>query len=108
MYKMEMGQVVEGHIATEADATVAVIPVPVEEARAFGILEIDDRGKVIAFDEKPAHPKDMPGRPGWALASMGNYVFTQKLLLEELHRDASGDSAQDFRRNILPDLLAPG
>jgi glucose-1-phosphate adenylyltransferase len=108
MYKMDMRQMVEAHIATEADATVAVIPVPVEEARAFGILEIDDRGKVVAFDEKPAHPKDMPGRPGWALASMGNYVFTQKLLLEELQRDASGDSAHDFGRNILPDMVARG
>jgi glucose-1-phosphate adenylyltransferase len=108
MYKMDVRQMVDAHIQTEADATVAVIPVPVEEARAFGILEIDDRGKVIAFDEKPMHPKEMPGRPGWALASMGNYVFTQKLLLEELARDASGDSAHDFGRNILPEMVARG
>ena len=108
MYKMDVRQMVDAHIATEADATVAVIPVPVEEARAFGILEIDDRGKVVAFDEKPMHPKEMPGRPGWALASMGNYVFTQKLLLEELARDASGDSAHDFGRNILPEMVARG
>jgi glucose-1-phosphate adenylyltransferase len=108
MYKMDVRQMVDAHIVTEADATVAVIPVPVEEAHAFGILEIDDRGKVIAFDEKPAHPKDMPGRPGWALASMGNYVFGKDLLLEELQRDASGDSAHDFGRNILPDMVARG
>jgi glucose-1-phosphate adenylyltransferase len=108
MYKMDVRQMIDAHIATEADATVAVIPVPVEEAHAFGILEIDDRGKVIAFDEKPAHPKDMPGRPGWALASMGNYVFGKDLLLEELQRDASGDSAHDFGRNILPDMVARG
>jgi glucose-1-phosphate adenylyltransferase len=108
MYKMDVRQMVEQHIATDADATVAVIPVPVEEARAFGILEIDDRGKVVAFDEKPMHPKEMPGRPGWALASMGNYIFTQKLLLEELQRDASGDSAHDFGRNILPEMVARG
>jgi glucose-1-phosphate adenylyltransferase len=108
MYKMDVRQMVEAHITTDADATVAVIPVPVEEARAFGILEVDDRGKVVAFDEKPMHPKEMPGRPGWALASMGNYVFTQKLLLEELARDASGDSAHDFGRNILPEMVARG
>ena len=108
MYKMDVRQMIEAHIFTDADATVAVIPVPVEEARAFGILEIDDRGKVVAFDEKPMHPKEMPGRPGWALASMGNYVFTQKLLLEELQRDASGDSAHDFGRNILPEMVARG
>ena len=108
MYKMDVRQMVDAHIQTGADATVAVIPVPVEEARSFGILEIDDRGKVVAFDEKPMHPKEMPGRPGWALASMGNYVFTQKLLLEELQRDASGDSAHDFGRNILPEMVARG
>ena len=108
MYKMDVRQMIEAHIQTEADATVAVIPVPVEEARAFGILEVDDRGKVVAFDEKPMHPKEMPGRPGWALASMGNYIFTQKLLLEELARDASGDSAHDFGRNILPEMVARG
>ena len=108
MYKMDVRQMVDAHIQTEADATVAVIPVPVEEARAFGILEIDDRGRVVAFDEKPMHAKEMPGRPGWALASMGNYVFTQKLLLEELQRDASGDSAHDFGRNILPEMVARG
>jgi glucose-1-phosphate adenylyltransferase len=108
MYKMDVRQMIDAHISTDADATVAVIPVPVEEARAFGILEIDDRGKVVAFDEKPMHAKEMPGRPGWALASMGNYVFTQKLLLEELQRDASGDSAHDFGRNILPEMVARG
>ncbi|MCA1662971.1 MAG: glucose-1-phosphate adenylyltransferase [Myxococcales bacterium] len=108
MYKMDVRQMIDAHIVTDADATVAVIPVPVEEARSFGILEIDDRGKVVAFDEKPMHPKEMPGRPGWALASMGNYVFTQKLLLEELQRDASGDSAHDFGRNILPEMVARG
>jgi glucose-1-phosphate adenylyltransferase len=108
MYKMDMRQMIEAHIATDADATVAVIPVPIEEARSFGILEIDDRGKVVSFDEKPMHPKDMPGRPGWALASMGNYVFSKGLLLEELQRDASGDSAHDFGRNILPDMVARG
>jgi glucose-1-phosphate adenylyltransferase len=108
MYKMDVRQMIDAHIQTDADATVAVIPVPVEEARAFGILEIDDRGKVVAFDEKPMHAKEMPGRPGWALASMGNYVFTKKLLLEELQRDASGDSAHDFGRNILPEMVARG
>src|ERR1700761_3318757 len=89
MYKMDVRQMVDAHIASQADATVAVIPVPVDEARAFGILEIDDRGKVVTFEEKPAHPREIPGRPGWALASMGNYVFKTAPLVEELVRDAS-------------------
>jgi glucose-1-phosphate adenylyltransferase len=108
MYKMDVRQMVEGHIATGADATVAVIPVPVEEARAFGILEIDDRYRVVAFEEKPQHPREMPGRPGWALASMGNYVFSTGVLVEELAHDASGDTAHDFGRNILPEMVGRG
>ena len=108
MYKMDVRQMLEAHMATGADATVAVIPVPSDEAFAFGILEIDDRGKVVSFDEKPKHPRDMPGRPGWALASMGNYVFSTGALVDELARDASGDTAHDFGRNILPEMVARG
>jgi glucose-1-phosphate adenylyltransferase len=108
MYKMDIRQMVDSHIHTDAAATVAVIPVPAEEARAFGILEVDDRGKVLSFDEKPHHPREMPGRPGWALASMGNYVFSTGALVEELARDASGDTAHDFGRNILPEMVARG
>jgi glucose-1-phosphate adenylyltransferase len=106
MYKMDVRQMVDAHRATQADATVAVIPVPLEEARAFGVLEVDDRWKVVSFDEKPAHPRPMPGRPGYALASMGNYIFNTQALVEELASDASNESAHDFGRNILPDMVA--
>jgi glucose-1-phosphate adenylyltransferase len=108
IYKMDVGQMVDAHVEAQADATVAVIPVPVAEATAFGVLEIDAAGRVLAFAEKPSHPKEMPGRPGWALASMGNYVFTSKVLIEELTRDAEGESQHDFGRNILPEMVARG
>ncbi len=108
MYKMDVRQMVDAHLESRADATVAAIPVPVAEATAFGVIEVDDRGKVVTFDEKPAHPREMPGRPGWALASMGNYVFQTGALVEELARDASGNSAHDFGRNILPEMVARG
>jgi glucose-1-phosphate adenylyltransferase len=108
MYKMDVRQMVDAHIESRADATVAAIPVPVAEATAFGVIEVDDRGKVITFDEKPQHPREIPGRPGWALASMGNYVFRTGALVEELARDASGNSAHDFGRNILPEMVARG
>jgi glucose-1-phosphate adenylyltransferase len=108
IYKMDVRQMVDAHIAAHADASVAVIPVPVVEATEFGVLEIDDAGRVIAFDEKPAQPKHMPGRPGWALASMGNYIFESKVLTEEVTRDAGGESQHDFGRNILPEMVARG
>jgi glucose-1-phosphate adenylyltransferase len=106
MYKMDVRQMLDAHLASGADATVAVIPVPRKEATAFGVLAVDDRGKVLAFDEKPADPRPMPGRPGYALASMGNYIFNTKALVEELASDASADSAHDFGRNILPDMVS--
>jgi glucose-1-phosphate adenylyltransferase len=108
MYKMDVRQMLDAHLDARADASVAVIPVPVEEARAFGVLEVDARGKVLAFEEKPATPREMPGRPGWALASMGNYIFNTGVLVEELSRDAIDATAHDFGRNILPDMVARG
>jgi glucose-1-phosphate adenylyltransferase len=108
MYKMDVRQMVDAHLAARADATVSVIPVPVAEARAFGVLEIDDSGRVRSFEEKPAQPREMPGRPGFALASMGNYIFNTGVLVDELGRDAVGESQHDFGRNILPEMVARG
>jgi glucose-1-phosphate adenylyltransferase len=108
LYKMDVRQMIDDHVTRRADATVAVIPVPVKEATAFGVLEVDESGRVLQFHEKPKVPREIPGRPGWALASMGNYVFETKVLLDELARDASGDSAHDFGRNILPEMVARG
>jgi glucose-1-phosphate adenylyltransferase len=108
MYKMDVGQMLEAHIASGADASVAAIPVPKEEATAFGVIAVDAQSRVVSFDEKPADPREMPGRPGWALASMGNYIFTTSVLIEELTRDAAGESQHDFGRNILPGMVSRG
>ncbi len=108
IYKMDVRQMFDVHLSRDAHATVAVIPVPVHEAKAFGVLEVDAKGRVIAFEEKPSIPKEIPGRPGFALASMGNYIFETGVLVDELTRDASGDSAHDFGRNILPDMVGRG
>jgi glucose-1-phosphate adenylyltransferase len=108
IYKMDVRQMVQAHIEARADATVAVLPVSVEEARSFGVLAVDDSWRVVAFDEKPAMPREIPGRPGWALASMGIYVFSTELLVNELRRDARDESAHDFGRNILPEMVANG
>jgi glucose-1-phosphate adenylyltransferase len=111
IYKMDVRQMLDAHLASGAEVTVAAIPMPVAECSAFGILEVDDRDHIVSFTEKPKNPRAMPGRPGFALASMGNYIFTTNAMIEELRRDAEGDddeSQHDFGRNILPAMVARG
>ncbi len=102
IYKMDIANMHAFHLDNDADVTIATIPVPREEAKAFGVLHVDDTGKVLAFIEKPSDPPPMPGRPDMALASMGNYIFKSKVLVEELRADADAqDSAHDFGKDIL-------
>jgi glucose-1-phosphate adenylyltransferase len=108
IYKMDVRQMLEAHLESGAAVTVAAIPVPRAQAAAFGILEADDSDRIRTFVEKPAQIGDMPGRPGFALASMGNYIFTTSALVDELQRDAAGDSQHDFGRNIVPALVQRG
>jgi glucose-1-phosphate adenylyltransferase len=107
IYKMDVGQMIDFHLDKQADVTVAAIPVPTRQAAAFGILEIDAEGEILSFTEKPepARAREIPGRPGWALASMGNYVFSTETLVHELERDQGEDGAHDFGRNILPSVV---
>jgi glucose-1-phosphate adenylyltransferase len=105
IYKMDVNQMVDFHLDKDADVTVAAIPVPVAEASSFGIIEVSESGEMLSFSEKPKKAREMPGRPGWALASMGNYIFGTETLTEELKRDNSADSAHDFGRNILPAMV---
>src|SRR5262245_31894421 len=103
IYKMDVRHMLEFHLDRGAELTVAAIPVPVEAARSFGVIGVDEGWEMISFEEKPEHPREIPGRPGWALASMGNYIFEPDALMKELKRDAEGEgSAHDFGRNILP------
>jgi len=105
VYRMDIAQMVRHHLERDADATVAALPVPAEEAGGFGILEVDEYGRMIGFEEKPSAPKTMPSRPGFALASMGNYLFKTETLVPLLKRDASRPGTHDFGRNIVPELL---
>ncbi len=106
LYRMDVQQMLDFHIESGADMTVAAIPVPVKEARDFGVLAADAAGRMTAFVEKPQVPPEMVDRPGFAFASMGNYIWRTEALIEEIHRDASAEGgSHDFGKNILPSLI---
>lgn len=106
VYKMDYARFLAHHVAKGADMTVGCIDVPIDEARAFGVMGADASGRVTSFVEKPADPPPMPGRPDRALASMGIYVFNARFLYEQLVRDASDPrSGHDFGRDIIPALI---
>ncbi|MFQ5846259.1 MAG: glucose-1-phosphate adenylyltransferase [Candidatus Methylomirabilales bacterium] len=109
IYKMNIRQMVESHRASRAEATVAVVPVKLAEASSFGVLEVDPGWRVVGFEEKPPRPKPIPGEPGYALASMGNYLFQTELLVRMLEEDARQPvGSHDFGRDILPTLVKEG
>ncbi len=107
VYKMDYAVMLAEHAESGAVASVACVDVPIEEASAFGVMAVDSADRIIAFDEKPAQPRPMPGRPGRALASMGIYVFDTDVLMDEMARDAADPtSSHDFGRDLIPSLLA--
>ena len=107
IYKMDYGQMLACHVKNNADMTVGCLNVPLEEAKAFGVMAVDDEDRIIEFAEKPANPKHMPGDPTQSLASMGIYVFNAQFLYDELARDAANKSStNDFGGDIIPYLIS--
>ena len=103
IYKMDVNQMLQEHMTNDADLTIATIPVPVEEAHHFGIVEVDSDWRVTGFVEKPKEgAKTIPGRPDMVLASMGNYIFKANVMIEVLQRNALRDAAHDFGKEIIP------
>ena len=103
IYKMDYGTMLAEHVERGADFTVGCIEVPVEEASAFGVMQVDEQMRIRKFTEKPAAPESMPGKPGTALASMGIYVFNTQFLIDQLVRDAADSfSSHDFGKDIIP------
>jgi glucose-1-phosphate adenylyltransferase len=107
IYKMAVDQMEEQHRDRAADLTVAAFPVPTKEASAFGIIDVDERGRIVGFIEKPKNPPEMPGRPGWSLVSMGNYIFRREVL-ERVFHEESPAPRHDFGKDIIPRLVADG
>ena len=103
VYRMDVRHMLDFHIDHGADLTVAAIPIPVKDAGEFGIIEVDNTGRMVGFVEKPkSDPKTMPGDPTRCLASMGNYLFTTDVLVQEIVRDAGDpNSAHDFGKSIV-------
>ncbi|MBQ8392716.1 MAG: glucose-1-phosphate adenylyltransferase [Clostridia bacterium] len=102
IYKMDYNAMLQSHKATGADCTIAVLEVPLSEASRFGIMVTDETGKITEFQEKPKHPTSTK-------ASMGIYIFNRKVLEEYLIADENTPgSANDFGKNIIPNMLNDG
>lgn len=102
IYKMDYSLMVEQHEKTNADCTISVIDVTLEEASRFGIMSTDETGKITSFEEKPKVPKGTK-------ASMGIYVFSAKVLFEYLTKDEKDEkSSKDFGKDIIPKMLKDG
>jgi len=106
IYKMDYEVMLQQHLDQCADVTVACLEVPRMDATAFGVMAVDETGRITGFVEKPADPPAMPGRPDTALVSMGVYAFHTKFLIEQLRRDAAAKgSARDFGKDVIPWLV---
>jgi glucose-1-phosphate adenylyltransferase len=107
IYKMDYGPFLAAHAEREADMTICCMEVPIAEAAGqFGVMTVDETGRIIGFDEKPAKPNPVPGKPDVCLASMGNYVFNTEFLYEQVIKDADTPGTQhDFGRNVIPSII---
>ncbi|MDT3707911.1 MAG: glucose-1-phosphate adenylyltransferase [Thiobacillus sp.] len=103
VYTMDYSEMLLYHVQHGADFTVGSIEVPVSEASSFGVMSVDPDMRITEFNEKPANPASMPGKPGTALVSMGIYIFSKDFLYQTLIEDAcTADSSHDFGRDIIP------
>ncbi|MBA4418335.1 MAG: glucose-1-phosphate adenylyltransferase [Syntrophus sp. (in: bacteria)] len=102
IYKMDYGNFIRYHQKKRADLTIAALEVDIADASRYGIIQAEGDGRVSGFEEKPKHPKSVPGRPEKAFISMGVYIFNRNILFDTLNEDAKMDTAHDFGRDIIP------
>src|SRR5216684_5327670 len=106
IYRMNIRDMIEFHMLRSAQVTVSAIPVSKDQAAEFGVVEVNDDRGIVGFHEKRADAPTMPHDPEQVYASMGNYIFSTKLLIDELYADAAKEhSSHDFGRDILPGLI---
>ncbi|MDH3694545.1 MAG: glucose-1-phosphate adenylyltransferase, partial [Gammaproteobacteria bacterium] len=108
VYKMDYGPMLAYHVENNADMTVSCLDVPVTEAAdTYGVMAVNEQGRVVRFEEKPAAPSPIPGKANRCLASMGNYVFNTEFLYEQLIADADNPASDhDFGKNVIPSVIA--
>jgi glucose-1-phosphate adenylyltransferase len=103
IYTMDYAKMLAAHVQEEAELTVGCIEVPLEDAKAFGVMSVDERYRIMRFSEKPVEPEPIPGKPELAMASMGIYIFSMEFLTKALIEDSEDDTSQhDFGKNIIP------
>lgn len=107
IYKMDISQMIAYHGLSKADITVAALEVSAEDAKGFGVCSVDEDGRMIAFTEKPEVPEPIPGKDT-CLASMGNYIFSKKKLIEVLKEGKKKHADLDFGKHVIPMMLARG
>ena len=106
IYKMDYSKLLAEHMEKGADMTVACLDIPLEDARAFGVMGIDNESRIVSFAEKPHDPAPIPNQSDKALASMGIYVFNSAFLYEQLVRDHDvDDSSHDFGKDLIPYMV---
>ncbi|SEP93708.1 glucose-1-phosphate adenylyltransferase [Ectothiorhodospira magna] len=106
IYKMDYGDMIAHHVESGADMTVGCLEVDLETARSFGVMAVDEAGRIREFAEKPQQPRGIPDQPDRALASMGIYVFSTRFLFDQLTRDANTPgSSHDFGKDIIPAVI---
>jgi glucose-1-phosphate adenylyltransferase len=103
IYRMDVRDMIDFHRSRHADVTVAALPVPLDQASAFGVIFCEPCGRIQRFVEKPAEPTPMPGDPSRVYASMGNYIFSTETLVSAL-RESRERGERDFGRHVLPRL----
>jgi glucose-1-phosphate adenylyltransferase len=109
IYKMDYEIMLRQHVDTGADVTIGCLTVPRMEATAFGVMDVDKKGRITKFLEKPKDPPSIPGDPDHALASMGIYVFRWDFLRELLLKDMEDpNSSHDFGNDLIPDIVKNG